>query len=512
MNNKRKNRDFCESNKTDVGNFTQERQCLAAKRPRSGITSSKPEMQTSTINSFDEGALGKEFYDGYDTDLTDLIGHAMDRRRLQNMTEKEREQEFYNRLERRETLQKRIEIEKKLRLAKQQRKEEKHQQKKKPKTSIASFSSSSSQTDPSNKRRIIEKKERNRNLDNLKVERQRKKNKVAKRKLQVSDVSSDDDEASLWRSRFVMKQTKTSIRHQHHTSDKDGRANNVKRQPLLIKDKLSTIRLSRFNLENWIHLPFFKQTVLGCYVRVSTGEEEGRPVYGLAEIVDVVENTTTFQFGNVDPKLGFQLKHGQHTHVINLKFISNSDFTDSEFLKWKKAMEEAGEPLPSLDDIAKKQAAINKAQSYKITDTDIDRIVKENGRSRKTPINYAKRKIDLLRQKEIARSRGDTNGVSRLSKLLDNLEERATYLYNKRQGHLLGVAYLNECIKSDNLQKMEAGKEEWRTLRNTETDRDKMPNSAAKPKAPKVNPLSIKSVTPRRSLTLAEYKKRRGLI
>ena len=59
---------------------------------------------------------------------------------------------------------------------------------------------------------------------------------------------------------------------------------------------------------------------------------------------------------------------------------------------------------------------------------------------------------------------------------------------------------------------MEAGKEEWRTLRNTETDRDKMPNSAAKPKAPKVNPLSIKSVTPRRSLTLAEYKKRRGLI
>ncbi|CAK8679210.1 unnamed protein product [Clavelina lepadiformis] len=59
---------------------------------------------------------------------------------------------------------------------------------------------------------------------------------------------------------------------------------------------------------------------------------------------------------------------------------------------------------------------------------------------------------------------------------------------------------------------MEAYKEEWRTLRNSEADREKMPISAAKPKAPKVNPLSIESVPPRRSLTLAEYKKRRGIV
>ena len=53
-----------------------------------------------------------------------LIGDEEDRARLQQMTEKEREQELFNRIEKREVLKTRFEIEKKLRLAKkeQQRK------------------------------------------------------------------------------------------------------------------------------------------------------------------------------------------------------------------------------------------------------------------------------------------------------------------------------------------------------------------------------------------------------
>jgi len=56
-------------------------------------------------SEFDEEALRKEFDDGYDSEL---VGDEDDRRRLENMTEKEREQELYNRLEKREALQKRL--------------------------------------------------------------------------------------------------------------------------------------------------------------------------------------------------------------------------------------------------------------------------------------------------------------------------------------------------------------------------------------------------------------------
>jgi hypothetical protein len=42
-----------------------------------------------------------KFYDGYDENL---IGDAEDRQRLEQMTEKEREQELFNRMERRQVL------------------------------------------------------------------------------------------------------------------------------------------------------------------------------------------------------------------------------------------------------------------------------------------------------------------------------------------------------------------------------------------------------------------------
>lgn len=56
-----------------------------------------------------------EFNDGYDENL---MGDEEDKKRLLQMTEKEREQELFNRSEKREVLKTRFEIEKKLRLQK----------------------------------------------------------------------------------------------------------------------------------------------------------------------------------------------------------------------------------------------------------------------------------------------------------------------------------------------------------------------------------------------------------
>merc|ERR1711974_594449 len=66
----------------------------------------------------DEGAVSsddeeKEFDDGLDDDL---IGDDADRARLEELTEKEREEELFKRAENRENLRKRFEIQKKLKL------------------------------------------------------------------------------------------------------------------------------------------------------------------------------------------------------------------------------------------------------------------------------------------------------------------------------------------------------------------------------------------------------------
>lgn len=71
-----------------------------------------------------------EFHDGYDENL---MGDAEDRARLEALTEKERETEIFKRIERRDMMRTRWEIERKLRLAKRSEKDKKPKTKKKKK-------------------------------------------------------------------------------------------------------------------------------------------------------------------------------------------------------------------------------------------------------------------------------------------------------------------------------------------------------------------------------------------
>lgn len=57
----------------------------------------------------------EEFFDGYDENM---MGDAEDQRTLSAMTEKEREQEIFRRIEKRDLLKNRFEAEKKLRMKK----------------------------------------------------------------------------------------------------------------------------------------------------------------------------------------------------------------------------------------------------------------------------------------------------------------------------------------------------------------------------------------------------------
>lgn len=72
----------------------------------------------------------EEFNDGYDDKL---MGDADDQARLAQMTEKEREQEIFKRIEQREIMKTRFEIEKKLRMAKKQELKKQKESKKKEK-------------------------------------------------------------------------------------------------------------------------------------------------------------------------------------------------------------------------------------------------------------------------------------------------------------------------------------------------------------------------------------------
>jgi len=151
---------------------------------------SQTESSSSSSSSEDED--DEQYHDGWDDNL---MGDEADRERLEKMTEKEREQEIFNRVEKREALKTRFEIERKLRLAKRKEKKKKREKEK------ANLEKEGIALRKKERKRHIEEKKA-KALDDLKAKRSEKKEKkvaesMAEQKepqLKASDVFTDDED------------------------------------------------------------------------------------------------------------------------------------------------------------------------------------------------------------------------------------------------------------------------------------------------------------------------------
>jgi RNA polymerase-associated protein RTF1 len=97
--------------------------------------------------------------------------------------------------------------------------------------------------------------------------------------------------------------------------------------------------------------------------------------------------------------LCFVCRHGNAERVYRLEFVSNQDFTDTEFQKWVETMSAADIDLPTIPEIEKKVNDIRSTYNYSVTENDIQQIVSEKQKFKKNPHNYAMRKTHLLKMK-----------------------------------------------------------------------------------------------------------------
>lgn len=467
----------------------------------SGAESDKPmsEPEEGEVSSSEDGGMydsGQEeqFNDGYDENL---IGDEEDRKRLEQMTEKEREQELYNRIERRQVLKTRFEIEKKLR---QQKKKEQRKKEKGTVSSVQELKDLKSASQRSMERRknmeekkdnkkfsaltdLMKKREEKKKIAEEQIKKQEEKREQKKKLLKTSDIYSDDDddeeedqksEPEKEREEDSGSESESSSSSRSSTrSDSEGEESYESRKPKFIscKEDLSKIRLSRHKLEKWCHMPFFKKTVCGCYVRIGIGNHEGRAVYRIAEIVDTVETAKIYQLGTTRTNKGLKLKHGHSERVYRLEFVSNQDFTDSEFYKWREAMTLGDLTLPTVQDIDKKAKAIQEALNYKFKENDIEEIVAEKQKFKKNPHNYAIKKTSLLKQKEMADLEGDTAAQYKISQELEELEERANELDRRRTNNISSISYINQRNRLRNqILAEEASKKEFLEMKNAVAD------------------------------------------
>lgn len=466
----------------------------------SGASGGSGADSASEMSSLEEGEVsdssaggsissGEEpqFTDGYDENL---IGDEEDRARLEQMTEKEREEEIYNRLEKREVLRTRFEIEKKLRQAKRERRRLKKDEKEKDKLDIPAL-----QYDISRERRrtVEDKKDKKAEaISKLKASREQKKKtaealQAKKQPLKASDIYSDDDDddgsdvaSSKEEDNFKRRSKRSSSMSgsddssqssQSSDSDRDSEDEVARVVFITNRDEISKVRLSRFKMERWCHMPYFKKTVVGCYVRIGIGQNNGKSVYRVAEITDVVETAKIYQLGTTRTNKGLKLRYCAQERVYRLEFVSNQDFSDSEFFKWKEDMTLTSHDLPTVQHIESKLKDIKNTVGYSYKEDDIAQIVSEKERFRKNPRNYAMKKTNLMKNMEMATEEGRSEDAKKFSMELQEVEERAVELDRQRNKNVNAITYINQRNRERNIKESEkAAAEEIRILNESAPD------------------------------------------
>lgn len=77
-----------------------------------------------------------------------------------------------------------------------------------------------------------------------------------------------------------------------------------------------------------------------------------------------METAKVYQFGKNRTNKGLRLKHGTQDRVFRLEFISNQDFTEQEFYKWKTVCDSQGVEMPIVDLIENKSKEVKEALTY----------------------------------------------------------------------------------------------------------------------------------------------------
>jgi len=408
---------------------------------------------SSSSSSEDDGSDEElpAFNDGLDENL---MGDASDRLKLEQMTEKEREEELFNRMEKREAMKTRLEIEHKLhaerkREKKLHKKEHKHNKKSDTFDSndkVDTFSSIASRK--SERKRTFEDKKLTA-MNELRQKRIEKKERMEafmqkKEPLKLKDVYSDDEDDD------DDKDADDSDRSSIEFGSDDDEGGKIDTN-VETKEQLDEIRLSRHKLEQWVHTPFFPRVASGCFVRMGIGNHEGRAIYRVAEIIDVTETPKVYTLGKTRTNKGLKVRHGQQERVFRMEYVSNQGFNDSEFGKWKEEMKLVELPLPTMGHIKLKAEEIKSSKTYNYKEDDVEAIVKEKNRFRKNPHNYAVKKNALMRQKEIAEQTHDYETLTKVKDQMESLEERAQMLDKQRSGALSNVSFINERNRKKNV-------------------------------------------------------------
>ncbi|KAJ3087359.1 Crossover junction endonuclease mus81 [Quaeritorhiza haematococci] len=406
------------------------------KRGSSSSEESESDFDESSEDDYDDDEDEGEDEDNENSELKEvqtwgdnLIGDDEDRRRLEAMTEVERETVLMERAEKRQRVLDRLKILNKLNEGKGTKKLEKGSKK--------------SDDRRTSTRQSNEREKKSKSLSALKDKREKRRKKSVdyedtrkKRTRAAYSSPSESEEGEV---------EEEDVRDREERPQKKDEDHPTAAEPLKRED-LIAIQVTRDELEKWCHAGFFKNTVTGCFVRLGIGLDPAtkQRVYRIAQITEVVEYHRAYRFGQTLTKKALDLAHATARKVFLMDITSNSPFTDSEWSRFEQTMQVEKVPMPTMDHVKRKQEDLKTAREHIFTNEEIDAMIQEKRTLIKVPTNIAAEKVRIMQDRTLAEQSGDKELLEQLSQRLFELDELSKDMRRGAEERLEMLAKLNE--------------------------------------------------------------------
>lgn len=215
-------------------------------------------------------------------------------------------------------------------------------------------------------------------------------------------------------------------------------------------EKLNQLCITRRMLAMFAHLAFLPQVIVNCLVRIGVPTATGEAKSGVARITGVGKVDEEYDLENVKTKKVLLL--GSKRTMKGMQYVSNQRVTQEEFLVWKKGFTDRGIPLPTMEDVEKKQKLVQKAIDWMEAKKKKENKVEEKKVS-KPPMNPVMYKISLIQEKRMAESHDDFVTAHELSKEIAEIDERRMALYHEQNPTLVKMAYHNSKVRTSNIER-----------------------------------------------------------
>lgn len=195
------------------------------------------------------------------------------------------------------------------------------------------------------------------------------------------------------------------------------------------------LRLSRNTIVQWIYHPDFDELARGALLRLAIGPDaRGEQVYRLAEIKKVVPYHRTYRIGNTAITKGAVLRYGKSERTFRFDVVSNSEFTEKEYGRWRGTLQDEQIGPPSKRVAQSKAAAWETFLAAPVSDEAVQAMVTAKRDAGNAHRNLVAERTTLLAQRQEAEAAGNTEEIEQIDAELSSLARELEASQAKRQG------------------------------------------------------------------------------